>query len=353
MVDALISVRKQVETEKNNAYDEDVIDLDPLEFDPDEYDNIAIPLATSSSATATSTSSSATATSVVMSDTSITVHVESSAVSSSSSSSESFVQIPTRFTKEETQLLLKCTIDADFLTKATTRVTKGIKVVRKPRIKWPKIEALFKAKKNNTTIFERTKNRLENYCKESRKRQREYDAELQENQISNIETEIIEVAVSANQELENHNNEGTNREVDNNNAIPLIPITPASRVQEDDKRGHQIDRTNDEVNNINGISLVLNSNSENVVQVRIANIASTTSERIMRVGDLTKPESDFVRDVGKELMTKNKMVMASDLLLAYNSRHPGYTRDGSQLRKSWMNFKDSNAYKTFRDSIKR
>lgn len=114
-----------------------------------------------------------------------------------------------------------------------------------------------------------------------------------------------------------------------------------------------MDRKNDEVQSINETPLVLNPNNENVVQVRIANIALTTSKRNMRVGDLTEPESDFVRNVGKDLMPKNKMVMASDFLLAYNSGHPGYTRDGSQLRKSWTNFKESNAYKTFRDSIKR
>ena len=103
---------------------------------------------------------------------------------------------------------------------------------------------------------------------------------------------------------------------------------------------------------INEIPFVLYPNNENIVQVRAANIAYTTSKRNKRVGDLTKPESDFVRKVGKDLMTENKMVRASDLLLAYNSGHPGYTRDESQLKKSWQNFKESNAYKTFRDSIK-
>ena len=345
IVDALISVRKQVELESNNAFDEDDADLDQVNFDPDECDDIAFPLATSSSVTATS---------IVMSDTSITVHVESSAVSSSSSNLESFATIPTRFTEEESQLLLQCTSDAAYLANPTTRITKGIKLVRKARIKWGKIEAVFKAKKNNITIFERNKKRLENYCKETRKRQREYDAELKENPISSVETEIIEGAVFANQEVEYHDHEieKTNREGDINYAVPLIPIAHAPAVQEDDEVDHQIDRTNDEVHSLNEIPLVLNPNNEIVVQVRVANIALTAPKRKKIEEVLTSLESDFIRTIGKNLMREGKMVRASDLLLAYNSSHPGFTRDESQLKNSWNNFKDSKAYKSFRDSIK-
>ena len=345
IVDALISVRKQVELESNNAFDEDDADLDQVNFDPDECDDIAFPLATSSSVTATS---------IVMSDTSITVHVESSAVSSSSSNLESFATIPTRFTEEESQLLLQCTNDATYLANPTTRITKGIKLVRKARIKWNKIVAVFKAKKDNITIFERDKKRLENYCKETRKRQREYDAELKENPISSVETDIIEVAVFANQEVEyyDHENEKTNQEVDINNDVPLIPIAHASAVQEDDAGDHQIDKTNNEVHSSNEIPLVLNPNIENVVQVGVANIALTAPKRKKIEEGLTTLESAFVRTVGKNLMREGKFVRASDLLLAYNSRQPGFTRDEIQLKNSWNNFKDSKEYKTFRDSIK-
>ena len=170
MIDALISVRKQVESERINACTEDIV-----EFDPEGDDNSAIPVTISSSATATSTATSA-------SDTTVAAFVESSAVCNSNDSLEVVVAIPARFTEEESQLLLECTNDTDYLAKATTRITKGDRVLRKPRVKWDKIEAVFKAKKNNTTIFGRTKNRLENYCKETRKRKSENDAELKKKQ---------------------------------------------------------------------------------------------------------------------------------------------------------------------------
>ena len=137
-----------------------------------------------------------------------------------------------------------------------------------------------------------------------------------------VDTEYIVVAASAGQEVENVDQEfdTTNHEVHNTNAEPVIPIT-------------------------------VNLNNRNEIQVSAVKTTLSTLRRTKRVGDLTKPESDFVRKVGKKLMTDGKMVRASDLLLAYNSEHPGYTRDESQLKNSWQNFKDSKAFKPFRDSI--
>ena len=85
------------------------------------------------------------------------------------------------------------------------------------------------------------------------------------------------------------------------------------------------------MHSINEVPLILYPNNANVAQIRAGNIAFTTSRINKLVGDLTKPESDFVRKISKDLMMEGKMVRASDLLLAYNSGLSGGVRSPTGL----------------------
>ena len=72
------------------------------------------------------------------------------------------------------------------------------------------------------------------------------------------------------------------------------------------------------------------------------------------VGVLSELEREFVRNYGKQCVTRGKNIDSNSMLKAYKTAFPGYNRDGDILKRYWNNWKkDSPAYKDFIKSLKK
>ena len=231
---------------------------------------------------------------------------------------EAPVNRPSHLLRAERELLLFCMEDKSFRK-------------RSGNLDWDKVENVFANKADNEKIFTRDRKRLRSTSKKIHVR----DGVTEVTQVSSTITKCTAQDSETEEPDQLERDQGAYSACEESVQVAGHDVVEESIPDQGSNTGRDSQCVTGQSNE------ALSASSPT---------CSTEPKRL--VGILSELEREFVRNYGKQCVTRGKNIDNNCMLKAYRTAFPGYNRDGDILKKYWINWKkDSPAFKDFIKSL--